>query len=389
MFKDVKEKIGASIEASGLEAILVFGADNARYLSGANLPFLHSFPDRHLAVLWPRNGTPVCICPVEWETSFLAMSWMDKTHGYVESPIETSIVATVTADLLKSLGVMKGKIGLDHEGISVDLHESLVEALSNIEVVPCDSLMRDLRLVKTPGELVHLEDVAYRADHAIFGTIHHVLVTSTRSEMSLSEEIRVHAMERDLDVIGHNSVGPSASGEHAKKFWPLAPAFGVGFEKPLKPGEYVRLEVKTSLDGYWSDAARMMTMGEPTEEQSASYDALIALNEAAIGRVKPGAESREIYSAVQEKARDLPVELIPSLGVGHGVGVSPLEPPYLNASDSTVIKVGMVLVISPMIYGPEGEIMASKDTVIVTEDGCRRVGWYMDWRDPYVANWTL
>jgi Xaa-Pro aminopeptidase len=389
MFNDVKEKIGATIKASGLEAILVFGADNARYLSGANLPFLHSFPDRPLAILWPKDGSQVCICPVEWESTFLTMSWMDKTRRYAESPKETSIVADAAADLLKNLGVKKGKIGIDYEGISIDLHGSPVEALAKFEVVPCDSLMRDLRLVKTPEELAHLEDVAYRADHAIFGTIHHVLVTSTRSEMSLSEEIRVHVMERDLDVIGHNSVGPSASGEHAKKFWPLAPKFGMGFEKPLKPGEYVRVEVKTSLDGYWSDTARMMTMGEPTEGQSASHRALRALNEAAISKIKPGAESREVYSAVHEKARELSVDLVPSLGVGHGVGVSPLEPPYLNASDSTTIKAGMVLVLSPMIYGPEGEIIVSKDTVVVTEDGCRVVGWYMDWRDPYVANWTL
>jgi len=389
MFNDVKEKIEASIKASGLEAILVFGADNARYLSGANLPFLNSFPDRPLAVLWPKKESPVCICPMEWESTFLAMSWMEKAHGYVESHKEPSIVAEAAVGLLKDLGAAKGKIGVDYEGVSVDLHESLVGALSSFEVIPCDSLMRGLRLVKTPEELAHLEDVAYRADHGIFGTIHHVLVTSSRSEMSLSEEIRVHSMERDLDVIGHNSVGPSASGEHAKKFWPIAPKFGMGFDKHLKPGEYVRMEVQTSLDGYWSDAARMMTMGEPTEEQSASYHVLRALNEAAISRIKPGTEAREIYSAVQEKARDLSIELVPSLGVGHGVGVSPLEPPYLNASDSTVIEAGMVLVIGPMIYGPEGEIMVSKDTVVVTEEGCRVVGWYMDWRDPYVANWTL
>jgi Xaa-Pro aminopeptidase len=389
MFDDLIGKIGVSIEASGFEALLVFGADNAKYLSGANLPFLHSFLDRPLAILWPRNGSPVCICPLEWASSFLAMSWMDKAHGYVESPKEPSIIAAVATDLLKSMGLTKGKIGVDHEGIPVDLHESLVNALSNHKVVPCDSLMRDLRLVKTPGELAHLEDVAYRADHALFGTIHHVLVTSTRSEMSLSEEIRIHSMERDLDVIGHNSVGPSASGEHAKKFWPLAPKFGMGFSKPLKPGEYVRVAVKTSLDGYWSDATRMMTMGEPTQKQSDAYESLRALNEAAIESIKPGAESRDIYAVVHEKAKELPAELVPGLGVGHGVGISPIEPPLLNASDATVLRKGMVLVVSPMIYGPEGEILVSKDTVIVTKKGCRRVSTYMDWRAPYVANWTL
>ena len=389
MFEDVIEKIRASIEASGLEAILVFGADNARYLSGANLPFLKSFPDRPMAILWPKNGSPVCICPVEWESSFLAMSWIDKTHAYVESTGKTSVIAGVSAALLDHIGIKRGKIGVDHEGISVELHHHLVKGLSDFEIVPCDALMRELRLTKTSSEVAHLEDVAYRADHALFGTIHHVLVTSTRSEMSLSEEIRVHAMERDLDVIGHNSVGPSASGEHTKKFWPLAPKFGLGFSKPLKPGEYVRVAVKTSLDGYWSDASRMMTMGEPTQEQSDAYESLRALNEAAIERIKPGAESRDIYAAVHEKAKELPAELVPGLGIGHGVGVSPLEPPFLNASDATVLREGMVLVVGPMIYSPEGEILVSKDTVIVTKEGCRRVGWYMDWREPYVANWTL
>jgi hypothetical protein len=49
----------------------------------------------------------------------------------------------------------------------------------------------------------------------------------------------------------------------------------------------------------------------------------------------------------------------------------------------------MFVVLSPVIRGPEGQIMMSKDTVMVTEDGCKRVGWYMDWREPYVANYTL
>ncbi len=31
----------------------------------------------------------------------------------------------------------------------------------------------------------------------------------------------------------------------------------------------------------------------------------------------------------------------------------------------------------------------SKDTVRVNDEGCRLVGWYLDWREPYVANYTL
>jgi len=192
-----------------------------------------------------------------------------------------------------------------------------------------------------------------------------------------------------LDVVGHHSVSQTASGVHAKKFWPLAPKFGLGYAKHLKPGEYVRMEMRANLDGYWSDAARMMTMGEPTEEQSKAYEALVALREAALEQMKPGARCNEVYEAIMKKAAELGVELVPKLGIGHGVGVTTMEPPFLNAVDDTELRPGMVLVLDPMIYGPEGEILRSKDTVVVTDDGCRVVGWYKDWREPYIANYTL
>ncbi len=49
----------------------------------------------------------------------------------------------------------------------------------------------------------------------------------------------------------------------------------------------------------------------------------------------------------------------------------------------------MVLVLDPVVIGPEGELMSSKDTVVVTGEGCRLVGWYKDWREPYTAAYTL
>jgi len=54
----------------------------------------------------------------------------------------------------------------------------------------------------------------------------------------------------------------------------------------------------------------------------------------------------------------------------------------MTASEDAELRSGMVVVLSPVIRSPEGEIMMSKDTAIVTEDGCKRVGWYMNWREP-------
>ena len=389
MIEGVIEKFKAALNESGYDALLVFGPDNVQYLSGAHLLFTYSYLDRNLALLWPKGGEPVCICPIEWESSFRNLSWIGKTVGYMEMPADHSKVVSAIVELANSKGVSSGKIGVDLNRVPLSLFEELEEALPKAKLASCDEWLKELRVVKTEKEIELLEDLAYRCDHAIFGTAHHVLVTSTRSEMSLSEEIRVHAMEREVDVIGHHSVGPSASGEYAKKFWPLAPNYSIGFDKHLKPGEYVRMELRTSLDGYWSEGARMMVMGEPTEEQLAAYKALVKLRKAAMAAIKPGVKCSSVYDAVKEKAAKKGVELVLGLGVGHGVGVTSYEPPYLTASNDMKLKTGMVIVLGPVIRGPEGVIMMSKDTVIVDDEGCRLVGWYMDWREPYVANYTL
>jgi Xaa-Pro aminopeptidase len=389
MIEGIVEKVKTSLESSDYDAVLVFGPDNVQYLTGAHLPFPYSYPERFIAVFWPRKGEPTCVCPAEWEPSLSELSWMKGTWRYVEEPGNPEAILEPLSELVRAMRRTTGKIGLDMDRVSAGLFDSLHGSISGFEIVACDSWLKELRMTKTPGEVELLEDVAYRTDHGIFGAAHHVLVTSVRSEMSLSEELRVHSMEMELDVVGHHSVSQTASGENAKKFWPLAPKFGLGYAKHLNPGEYVRMEMRASLDGYWSDASRMMTMGEPTEAQSKAYNAIVALREAALGQMKLGASCNYVYEFVKKKAVELGVELVPKLGVGHGVGVTTREPPFLNAVDDTELRPGMVLVLDPMIYGPEREILRSKDTVVVTEEGCRVVGWYKDWREPYVANYTL
>ena len=92
MIEEVTEKVRAALNESGYDALLVFGPDNVQYLSGAHLPFTYSYPDRSMALLWPRDGEPVCVCPVEWDSSFKNLSWIGETVGYTEMPADHSRV---------------------------------------------------------------------------------------------------------------------------------------------------------------------------------------------------------------------------------------------------------------------------------------------------------
>ncbi|HIH87704.1 TPA: aminopeptidase P family protein [Candidatus Bathyarchaeota archaeon] len=381
---ELYDKIVAAVKGSTFDVVLVTGADNFTYMAGAAVPFLALYHDSPVAVVWPKRGDPTIIAPEEWAETIVTLSSVKKTATY-SGGVDT--FAKAVADALKAK--KEARIGVDLLRIPEATLQQLKKLLSGTTWASCDGLIRELRAVKTEEELEALEDVAYRVDHGIFGTQHHVLITSTRSEMSLAEETRVHCLERGLDVIGGQSISQGASGPNASKFWPRAPYYGIGHEKKLKEGEYVRIEARYSIDGYWGTGSRLMTQGYPTAEQREAYNGLVAMREAALAAMKPGAKCSDVYKAMKATAKERGAKLVEGLALGHGIGVADVEAPYLSAKDDTKICPGLALVIRPVVEGPKGELLWSSDTVLVEEDGPRVVGWYKDWRAPYTANYTL
>jgi Xaa-Pro dipeptidase len=381
---EIYEKIYSAVEDSAFDVVLVTGADNFAYMAGAVAPFLTLYPESPVAVLWSKKKDPIVIAPQEWEETIQSLSSIKKIKTYAGGP-DAFVKAAV--EVLKS--EKKGRVGVDLLRVKASTLEMLKTETPGYEWASCDGFIRELRTTKTEEELELLEDVAYRVDHGIFGTQHHVLVTSSRSEMSLGEEIRVHCLERGLDVIGGQSVSQGASGSSATKWWPRAPNYGIGNEKKLLPGEYVRMEARYSIDGYWGTGSRLMTQGYPTTEQRKSYHDLVALREVALAAAKPGVKCSRVYEAILEEAKKRDIKLYERIALGHGIGVADVEAPYISASDDTILCAGMVLVIRPVCEGPNGELLWSSDTAIVDVDGAYIVGWYKDWREPYVANYTL
>lgn len=382
----VADKVENAIRDSEYDAVVVAGADHVQYMSGAFLPFLYSYPDRPAIVLWPKNGDPVCICPAEWETTIRSMSRIRRVRPYGGVGADTE---AVVQEVVRAVGDLVGdgaSIGADMNRVSQHLFSRIRESLSAVELVACDDWLVALRTTKTPEEVELLKDAAYRTDHGILGALHHVLVYRRPPETAIAEGIRVHCLERFLDLVGDHAISQVAAGENSEEFWPLAPRYGLGGHKKLEAGHMVRVEMRASLDGYWSDAARMMVMGQPTQEQQKAYQQLVTLRETALQHLKPGTKCSYLYRLVAEDAMRRGVELLPSLSFGHGIGVTSYEPPYLSESDHTELRPGMVLVLDPVVRGPVGEIMRSKDTVVVTETGCQIVGWYKDWREPYIAS---
>jgi len=388
MKEEIIEKVNKAIEKEGYDALLVFGYDNFQYLTGSYLHFPQMFPDRYIAVFWPKDESPTCITPHEWESSFLNLAWITKTRSYTEKPGSPSSIIEAVVLLIKNTVRKNGKIGIDVNRTHINLYNKLESALEEFEIIPCDDLLRELRIIKTVKELELIEEIASKTDHAIAGQAHHVLVVQAAGEMSNTENVRIHAIERELDEVGHHAIAQVVAGPNTQKWWPGAPMYGIGFSRVPKHHEWMRMELTATIRGYWCNGARMLSMGDMTEEQEADYNKLVILRETAREQLQPGTKINEVYDAVKEVAARKGITLEPKITFGSGVGVTNYEPPYISEADETVLQPGMVVIFSPVVHGTNGELLMNKDTFFITEEGNKIVGWWKDWREPFICNYT-
>lgn len=376
---EIIKKIQSELSQSRYERVLLFGLDNIRYVAGGVLPFLGTLENDKVAVFLQRNEEPILIAP----------SWLKDTLrsiGRIRNvQVYTTAIEDVLPILIRRFGLENAEIGISEKRISYELYNSLQKILPKVSFSGCDQWITNVRMVKTEGEQELLEEVARKTDHGLSGAAHHVMVYAPRPEKGLSEIIRVHCIERELDMVGYESLSIGASGEHTHTPWPEAPFFGVGRGKYLEENELVRMEIRASLHGYWSDAARMLTMGSPTAEQANSYQQVVAIRKKALSLLRPGIAASDVASELLGFCEANTIPVIKEHGFGHGIGVVPIEPPFIDVSDPTVLKNGMVLVINPTVKGSSGELVRSYDTVIIGPTSSRLVGWYKNWDEPYKA----
>ena len=76
------------------------------------------------------------------------------------------------------------------------------------------------------------------------------------------------------------------------------------------------------------------------------------------------------------------------IDLGHGVGTSEREAPYLAPYDDTKLSPGMVIALGIYTYGPNEELICNKDVYLVTGGEPKLLNWYKNWDDLYVLYGT-
>lgn len=376
------EKIKAAVQNSEQDAVLAFGVDNFNYLTRTILPFAEYYPTRKAVAVLPKDGEKAIVCPRDWVQSIRDQGWKEEIVEYDEnSGLESEALVASLVDFLKKRELGSKALGFDAARASKGIIDSLSKKLPAAKWEPVDPMIRDLRITKTEGEVSLIERACKYTDRGIIFALMHLegaVDTPGYTIAEFAERIRVHINENGASGVGLLN---SAFGSDGQVYY--APQRGW-----VKQGDLLRMDVSAHYMGYWANLARMGVTGKPSPEQQVAYSDNLKLKQTAVEMLKPGVACNEVYAQVEKVAEKQTIAFWKEASIGHGVGASHHEPPYLSLSCSTELRPGMVLALDIYTYGPRQELIHNKDMYLITEEGNRRLSWYKDWDELYaVTGW--
>ena len=374
-----------------IDGLVITDADNLAYATGFNFQGLAK--NRNFCVIaFFSDKKRFLACPKILANAFQNAGWHDSIVTYSNCSDPESAAVNISAAFISELFEgNKAALGYVEDQIAQTLFGKITARLHDYSFVDISAGLSHVREVKSPMEQRLLERAAEFTDHGIASAGQHMSRNGAASEKSLTESIRVHTMERGMPVVGYRAVAQAVSEDDAAVLWPHAPYYAVGRDGNFFEGKFIRLEMCARLDGYWANDSRMMVKSEMNNSQKFFASKMAELRKYACSQIKPGAVAKDVYEAINMKAIEMGLHMASEFGFGHGIGVTPVEPPYLSAADETVLEKDMALVLSLAARYHTGvsELYITKDTLIVTEDGCRIIGWYENWDYPYTAAYTF
>jgi Xaa-Pro dipeptidase len=268
-------------------------------------------------------------------------------------------VLDALAAALHALGLASARVAVEETGPNRQLIAQLSERLPDATFVPGRTLLRRIRMVKTEGERELMLGALRATEAAMRAAIGAAREGVTERELQLIFERTI------LDQDAHPSFTLLRFGRG------LALGQIPAGEVPLHRGDTIFFDVGCNFGGYKSDIGRLVSFGEPSEQQQMLYAATRAGQQTAIDMMRPGAIPQEIFAAAVATVRDNGIPTYQRQHTGHGIGIETYDMPIIQPGSDTPLEAGMIFEIETPYYrlGVGGSFI--EDTVLVTDHGAQ------------------
>lgn len=342
------------MERHGLDALVGYSKESVAYGAEYVVPSQAlGIRSRQFAVAVNADGRAAMLLSANELDEARARSAIRDLRPYDEFAADP--MATL-AGALTDLGVERGTIGLEMDAIPADRWEALQRALPHATWRNGAPALHDARMVKTPEELGRLRKAARIADRAQAEA--HPNVREGMTEQDMFRLIVDGALAAGAEAVVMVQV---ATGERSSYSNPTPSS------APLRRGEVVKVDTFITEKGYFSDTGRAVVVGEATANQREIWAAMQETLAEVLAAIRPGVSTRELWDVFERSFAKQDMEPAISF-LGHGLGLSLHEEPFIAAHTDTELEAGMAFAIEP-VYRVGNVLYHLEDNVIVTDDG--------------------
>ncbi len=252
-----------------------------------------------------------------------------------------------------------GRVGFEAKGVTYHTYQRL--RATGLDLVPTNDEVERLRWVKDEEE-VRLVREAQRVVDDAFEQFEGSLAAG------LTEREVARRLEQDMRGAGAEAIAFDtivAFGENA------AEPHHHPADRPLRPGDLVKLDFGAVVDGYHSDMTRTVAFGEPESRLREIYELVAAAQRTGVLAARAGVAGGEVDRAARSVIEEAGYGDRFGHSLGHGVGLEIHEGPSLRKGSEEVLPEGTIVTVEPGIYVPGLGGVRIEDMVLVEADGSR------------------
>lgn len=368
---------GLVVWARGGTSVDFYG--DVLYLADHHSPFP---PNQDTAQWSARSYSGLVLSPVADPVLVIDLPEFDPASIAVEDVRSTLHVPQALAQVLRELGLARGRLGLCGRDTFLLSHSRLIEGELGhpLRLEPADEILERMRMVKSPAELELIRRAAEVGISWMETMMEAIEPGRTEGEV-VGEGLRHLAATGGFpyDVA-------IASGERSRRFFSRIGIPAWDAERRIESGDLVHVDAWAAVDGYYTDFVRSTVAGAaPSAAQRELLEGAVEMIGDMVEAVRPGVVIGELYErgatwmldngfgehrAEPGRAGTDFGNLFPAFGHGFGAG---LEPPWIIQGETTVVEEGMCLAIETLLGRPGVGGSGFEQDVIVTADGCEVV----------------
>lgn len=340
-----KNKALALLSELGLDGLLISDGYNIHYLSGFT---------GATGYLYISKG-----CQMILTDSRYTLQAQNQSDGFEVFEISSNCGYEAKLEsLMTEEGVQT--LGIEDKVTTLDTYMRLKEKFAGIELVPLESKVDLLRMIKTPEELEYIGQAAAIAD----GAFEHILTVLKPgiTELYVAAELEYYMKTHGAQGLSFETI--AVSGLNGAK------PHGVPGNKLLQAGEFLTMDFGCCYEGYCSDMTRTVVIGKADQKQKEVYGTVLKAQTEALEAIKAGIQCDQVDAIARTIIGEAGYGAYFGHGLGHSAGLFIHEEPRLSPSCKMTLKANMTMTVEPGIYIPDFGGVRIEDLVYITQEGC-------------------